>query len=134
MGPEGEKGRFLWDRVYQQLQYDGTNMAGRRDIFYVIQSCSVRQFEICSHDRRAICFLLISPINVQKALNAPPRPLHHNVDIIFMNERARWSVISLHPLSPSIEISSLMKREGNGICGTLQTGCTIQIGPSDYGV
>lgn len=32
-----------------------------------------------------------------KKLSKPPPPLHYNAGIIFMNERARWSVISLHP-------------------------------------
>lgn len=99
--------------------------------FHVIQSCSIPQFDTCCHDRGAVCSPLISSYCIAKSSQCLTPPLHHNAAIIFMNERARWSVLSLHLNPPSTGISSLRKRAGRGIHGTSKTGCTIQREPSD---
>lgn len=46
----------------------------------------------------AACSSLISSYCITKGSPCPPpSTTHHNAGIIFMNERARWSVTSLHP-------------------------------------
>lgn len=95
VGVEAQNWSFMW--WYQPLKRNGTNMADRNAFF------PCRTLMLCSSiwDTLPWWRSNLFPFDLlllhYKKLSKPPPPLHYNAGIIFMNERVRWSVISLHP-------------------------------------